>query len=206
MARNKAKQVIENIIFSSKWILIPFLFVLILSLVIYAYFDVKEFIEYVLQLNNFSKDDAMLMVIKLIDITMISNLCKMIITGSYTSFINKEHGNSGEQVSSGMLKVKMATSLIGVTAINLLEKSMSIKQSLSATATNASWTVLFQLGFVHIVFLLSAVVLVYVDRLHEKSEQGKEELKLREHDLKIKHNEHDLSKAAHKATHTLRTV
>jgi uncharacterized membrane protein YqhA len=43
---------------------------------------------------------------------MIANLVKMIITGSYHSFVDKEHGFKGENANSGMLKVKISTSLI----------------------------------------------------------------------------------------------
>lgn len=86
----------------------------------------------------------------------------MIITGSYNSFISKAHGVEGENVSSGMLKVKMATSLVGVTAIGLLSKSIDIYK--------VEWDVLYKLAFVHGVFLLSAIVLSVVDFLHLKSE------------------------------------
>jgi len=50
-----------------------------------------------------------------VDIVMIANLVKMIITGSYHSFIDKTHNEEIEKVSSGMLKVKMSTSILGVT-------------------------------------------------------------------------------------------
>lgn len=157
------KKWVEFIIFNSKWFLLPFYIVLILSLVVYTYFDIKEFIEYLERFKSLNKEDAMLTFIELIDITMIANLGKMIITGSYNSFISKEHGVEGENVSSGMLKVKMATSLVGVTGIGLLQKSIDI--------TAIDWDTLNKLVYVHIVFLVSAIVLEVVDYLHEKSEQ-----------------------------------
>ena len=52
-----------------------------------------------------------------VDIVMIANLVKMIITGSYNSFVSKKHDDENEKVSSGMLKVKMSTSIMGVSAI-----------------------------------------------------------------------------------------
>jgi uncharacterized protein (TIGR00645 family) len=133
---------------------------LILTLGVYTYFDVKSFIEYIGELHSINKEGAMLTFIELIDITMIANLGKMIITGSYNSFVSKTHGNDGENVSSGMLKVKMATSLVGITSIGILEKSVNI--------VNVPWDTLYKLAFVHGLFLFSALVLEIVDYLHEK--------------------------------------
>jgi uncharacterized protein (TIGR00645 family) len=155
------KKIIENIIFNTKWLLIPFLLVLALALTVYTYFDVKEFIEYILRIRRLNKEAAMLTFVELIDITMIANLGKMIITGSYNSFVSKSHGVEGENVSSGMLKVKMATSLVGVTAIAMLQKSIDIYK--------VDWDTLYKLAFVHTVFLLSAIILAAVDYLHLKS-------------------------------------
>lgn len=157
------KKFIEKIIFGSKWLLVPFYMVLILSLGIYTYFDIKEFGEYMFNLGHMDKEGAMLIFIQLIDITMIANLGKMIITGSYNSFISKEHGVEGENVSSGMLKVKMATSLVGVTGIGLLQKSIDIN--------TIDWETLHKMVYIHGTFLVSALILELVDYLHCKTEK-----------------------------------
>lgn len=155
------KKIVELIIFNAKWLLIPFYLVLILTLGVYTWFDIKSFIDYVSNLREITKEDAMLTFIELIDITMIANLGKMIITGSYNSFVSKDHGEQGENVSSGMLKVKMATSLVGVTGIGLLQKSIDV--------VSVNWDTLYKLGYVHIIFLFSAIILGLVDYLHEKT-------------------------------------
>ena len=133
-----------------------------MSLGVYTYFDLYEFIDYIEKLGISNKDSAMLTFIELIDMTMIANLGKMIITGSYNSFVSKDHGRSNEHISSGTLKVKMATSLVGITSIGLLQRSVNI--------TAASWDVLLKLAFVHGIFLLSSMILEFVDYLHEKTE------------------------------------
>ena len=153
---------VEYVSFGSKWLLLPFYIVLILSLGVYTYFDLYEFIDYIEKLGISNKDSAMLTFIELIDMAMIANLGKMIITGSYNSFVSKDHGRSNEHISSGTLKVKMATSLVGITSIGLLQRSVNI--------TAASWDVLLKLAFVHGIFLLSSMILEFVDYLHEKTE------------------------------------
>ena len=69
---------VEYVIFGSKWLLLPFYIVLILSLGVYTYFDLYEFIDYIEKLGISNKDSAMLTFIELIDMAMIANLGKMI--------------------------------------------------------------------------------------------------------------------------------
>ena len=176
--KNKLITIIEFIIFNAKWLLIPFYFVLILSLVIYTYFDIVTFIEYLHNFNTINKDSAMLTFIELIDMVMISNLGKMIWTGSYNSFVSKDHGQKNENISSGTLKVKMATSLVGITSIGLLQRSVSMNTS--------SWDLLLKLAFVHGIFLMSALILEFVDYLHEKTELAEKQHEEHLHNHKIK--------------------
>jgi len=144
----------ELIIFNAKWLLIPFYFKLIWTLIKLMY----HFI-----FHGKLESEDLISTLEDVDIVMIANLVKMIITGSYNSFVSKLHGNVGENISSGTLKVKMATSLVGVTAIALLSKSVNVEQ--------VSWEILYKLGFVHVIFLVSAISLQVVDYLHLKSEK-----------------------------------
>ena len=168
----KAKKFIEFIIFQSKWLLIPFYLVLICTLGVYTYFDVASFVEFIEHINILDKEGAMLTFIELIDIAMIANLGKMIITGSYNSFISKSHNNDGENIGSGMLKVNMATSMVGITSIGILAKSVHV--------ADVPWETLYKLGYVHCIFLLSSIVLEVVDYMHCKLE-----LKESEHEHKV---------------------
>jgi len=112
--------------------------------------------------TEMNKEVAMLTFIELIDMTMIANLGKMMITGSYNSFVAKDHGYKNENMSSGLLKVKMTTSLVGVTSISLLSKSIDVDL--------VSWDTLDKLLVIHGAFLLGSIVLEVIDYLHVKSE------------------------------------
>ena len=160
---------IEKVIFATRWLLIPFYIILMAALAIYMIIDVKEFIHYVEHFSILTKEGATLTVIEMIDLAMIAALCKMIVTGGYNSFISKEHGYPDENVGSGLLKVKMATSLIGVTSIALLAKSINISV-LNPNVKPISWDDLYKLGFIHVLFLVGALVLSFVDYMHIKTE------------------------------------
>ena len=111
-----------------------------------------------------SQEESMLVVLWIVDMAMIAYLMKMIITGSYHSFIAKDHGDTSEKASSGLLKVKMATSLIGVSSIHLLERFAGIEK------LGLEWDQLYKMLWIHFSFLIGALVLAVIDYLHEKSD------------------------------------
>jgi uncharacterized protein (TIGR00645 family) len=156
------KNIIVNILFGSKWLLTFFYFGLIIGMVCYAYVYVKEIIHLLSDVQSLSKEIVMITVLELVDMVMIANLVKMIITGSYNSSVDKTHGFSNENVSSGILKVKMSTSLIGVTSIHMLQSFINANQ--------VSWEVLNKQLIIHGVFIVGAIGLAYVEYLHDKGD------------------------------------
>ena len=147
------KNIIKTIIFSSKWLLIPFLLKLFWTLSVLGF----NFIVY----NHVTNEDIMA-TLEAVDIVMVATLIKMIITGSYHSFVDKNHGESGENSSSGLLKVKLASSIMGVSSIHLLQSFVS--------ANKVSWDVIDKQLVIHGIFILGCLVLAFVDYLHAKSE------------------------------------
>ena len=112
-------------------------------------------------------------VLGLIDVVMIANLLIMVIVGGYETFVSrlnlKGHPDQPEwlsHVNAGVLKVKLATALIGISSIHLL------KTFINAEAYNEK-TLIAQVG-IHITFLLSALAIAATDRLLPRPPYGKE--------------------------------
>ncbi|MCM0044400.1 MAG: YqhA family protein [Burkholderiaceae bacterium] len=106
----------------------------------------------------------MLVVLGLIDVVMISNLLIMVIVGGYETFVSRMHlENHPDQpewlshVNASVLKVKLATAIIGISSIHLL------KTFINASAHDTK-TLYAQTG-IHVVFLLSALAIAAADRL-----------------------------------------
>ncbi len=106
----------------------------------------------------------MLVVLALIDVVMISNLLIMVIVGGYETFVSRlrleGHPDQPEwlnQVNASVLKVKLATAIIGISSIHLLKTFIS--------AANYSEKVLMWQTIIHITFLLSALAIAMTDRL-----------------------------------------
>jgi uncharacterized protein (TIGR00645 family) len=156
------KSLIERMLFGSKWLLVPFYFGLIIAQSVYLYWFCKDVWHLISTASSISKESGMLIVLELVDIVMIANLIKMIISGSYTSFITKDHDEKSEKSSSGLLKVKMASSLVGVSSIHLLQSFIN--------AESLEWDIIIKQMWMHGAFLVGALVLMVIEYLHVKSE------------------------------------
>jgi uncharacterized protein (TIGR00645 family) len=106
----------------------------------------------------------MLVVLALIDVVMISNLLIMVIVGGYETFVSRMnlegHPDQPEwlsHVNASVLKVKLATAIIGISSIHLLKTFIN--------AANYTDKVLIAQTVIHITFLLSAMAIAYTDRL-----------------------------------------
>lgn len=152
---NKLKKLIEQVIFGSKWLLIPFYFKLFYTLarLMYNFFIFGT-------LSN----EILMQTLEDVDIVMIANLVKMIITGSYNSFVDKGHRIEGEQISSGALKVKMSTSVMGVSSIHLLQTFIN--------AEHVDFEVIIKQLCIHGIFIVGAIILAWIDFLHCKTENN----------------------------------
>jgi uncharacterized protein (TIGR00645 family) len=116
----------------------------------------------------------MLVVLALIDVVMISNLLIMVIVGGYETFVSRmyleSHPDQPEwlsHVNASVLKVKLATAIIGISSIHLLKTFIN--------ADNYSEKVLIAQTAIHITFLFSAMAIAYTDRLmHPVDKAAKE--------------------------------
>jgi uncharacterized protein (TIGR00645 family) len=106
----------------------------------------------------------MLVVLALIDVVMISNLLIMVIIGGYETFVSRlnleGHPDQPEwlsHVNAAVLKVKLATAIIGISSIHLLKTFIA--------AANYEEKVLLWQTVIHVAFLFSALAIAWADRI-----------------------------------------
>lgn len=159
------------LIFSSRWLQLPLYLGLIVAQGVYVFLFVKELWHLVLHMTTFSEQEIMLVVLGLIDVVMISNLLVMVIVGGYETFVSRMglqgHPDQPEwlsHVSSGVLKVKLSMAIIGISSIHLLRTFIETSRIGQPSSTITAEAVMWQ-TIIHSVFILSAIGIVYVDRL-----------------------------------------
>ena len=184
------------VIFGSRWLQLPLYLGLILAqgvYVVHFWVELVHLIEAALgnqeslrlifeasgqkvagaQPTHLTETTIMLVVLGLIDVVMISNLLIMVIVGGYETFVSRMNLEGHEDqpewldhVNASVLKVKLATAIIGISSIHLLKTFIN--------AQNYTDKVLIAQTMIHIAFLFSAMAIAYTDRLlhHPSPDNG----------------------------------
>jgi len=162
---------LAHLIFSSRWLQLPLYLGLIVAQVVYVGLFMKELWHLLLHASEFGEQQIMLVVLGLIDVVMISNLLVMVIVGGYETFVSrlKLQGHPDEpewlsHVNAGVLKVKLAMAIIGISSIHLLRTFIEASNLGSEGSRFTEAGIMWQ-TIIHVVFVLSAIGIAYVDRM-----------------------------------------
>src|SRR5829696_6337330 len=172
-SQRKALRPIPLLIFSSRWLQLPLYIGLIVAQCVYVFLFLKELVHLVLHAAEFTEQQIMLVVLGLIDVVMISNLLVMVIVGGYETFVSRLHlqGHPDQpewlsHVNAGVLKVKLATALIGISSIHLLKTFIEAGHVGTDKTTYTTSGIVLQ-TVIHSIFILSAIGIAYVDRMSQ---------------------------------------
>lgn len=160
----KQTNMMGNILFGSRWLQLPLYLGLIVAQGVYVFHFAVELFHLVQKVPYLNEADIMLIVLGLIDVVMISNLLIMVIVGGYETFVSRLNleGHPDEpdwlsHVNANLLKVKLATAIIGISSIHLLKTFIN--------AENLSDKVLMWQTIIHMAFVFSAISIAYIDKL-----------------------------------------
>lgn len=155
---------LSAILFGSRWLQMPLYLGLIVAQAVYVYLFWVELTHLVQETPHLTEEKIMLIVLGLIDVVMISNLLIMVIVGGYETFVSRLglEGHPDEpdwlsHVNANVLKVKLATAIIGISSIHLLKTFIN--------APNLDEKTLLWQVVIHMSFVLSAVGIAAIDRL-----------------------------------------
>ena len=167
MEVSSSSKSLGNLIFLSRWLQAPLYFGLIVAQGVYVFRFFVELWHLVSHATHLKEVDIMLAVLTLIDVVMIANLLIMVIVGGFETFVSRlnleGHPDQPEwlsHVNAGILKVKLATALIGISSIHLLKSFIGVH---SLTDKELLWQVV-----IHLTFVLSAFMLAWTDRISTK--------------------------------------
>lgn len=153
-------------IFMSRWLQAPLYIGLIVAQGVYVWQFWLELIHLISMMkgNEITETALMLIVLGLIDVVMISNLLVMVIVGGWETFVSRldlqDHPDQPEwlsHVNAGVLKVKLATAIIGISSIHLLKTFIN-------ASTYDEKTLLWQ-TMIHVTFVLSALAIAYTEKI-----------------------------------------
>lgn len=154
-------------IFAVRWILYPINIALCIALFFYVVgFLVNDyrFVKDMFSHWTWDMEAMMVMLLGFVDASMVANLIVMVVQGGHRIFIHKfdlEDRSSRPQwldhIDSGILKVKIALSIAGITLVQILKDFVNLEK--------VQWELTQHRIVIHIVALFSALMMALIWRV-----------------------------------------
>jgi len=168
---NQIGRIVELIVFSSRWLVVPFLFGLIAGLAALIFKFGAKLLDFVLHVGAAEPTETIVGLLGLVDLTLTANLVVIVICSSYENFVAPidyaEHPNWPPglvQIGFAGLKQKLLGSIVAIAAVNVLEWFADIDRQVDSV--KLAWVVGILLAFA-----IAMLVLAAADRL---SREGRE--------------------------------
>lgn len=163
----KIETTLEYIIFASRWLQAPLYFGLIVAQIAYTIKFIQELVHIIGSATVATELQLLLGILSLVDFTMVANLLAMVIIGGYATFVSKlnveNHDDKPDwldHIDPGTIKVKLASSLIGISSIHLLRSFIDISVN---DIEKIKWQII-----IHITFIASTVFLAISEYIMSK--------------------------------------
>lgn len=166
-ATKRVETTLENLLFSSRWLLAPFYFGLAISLIVLLIKFLIELAHLATGAFTYSESDVILGLLTLVDLTLTGSLLIIVIFSGYENFVSKmDHSDHSDRpewmgtIDFGALKLKMLSSIVAISAVQLLRQFMSLGDVTPERERQLMWLVI-----IHVVFVVSSVLLALSDRI-----------------------------------------
>lgn len=159
------EQIAEKFLYASRWLLAPIYLGLSFGLLILGIKFFQEVIHVFPLILSQSEADVVLLILSLIDLSLVGGLLVMVMLSGYENFVSSIDIKEGTEklswigkMDAGSLKQKVAASIVAISSIHLLKVFMNAE---AIDNDKLLWYIL-----IHLTFVLSAVLMAYVDRLN----------------------------------------
>lgn len=156
----------EQVLYASRWLLAPIYLGLSFGLIILGIKFFQEIFHTLPIIFSLSENQVVLVILSLVDMSLVGGLLVMVMLSGYENFVSSIDIAEGKEklswlgkLDSGSLKQKVAASIVAISSIHLLQAFMN------ATVIDndkLQWYVI-----IHLTFVLSALVMAYVDRMNK---------------------------------------
>lgn len=160
------EDLLEKLIIYSRWMQAPIYLGLIVASLAYSVHFIIELVKMLAAFGTYNQTTFMLAILGLIDISMVINLLIVVIIGGYWTFVSKiEMAKDSDQldylgkITASSLKIKLIVSLVSISGVHLLETFINIK--------NFEIEQVVMKIAIHLVFIISALLLAWTDKLQE---------------------------------------
>jgi uncharacterized protein (TIGR00645 family) len=154
--------IVERIILSSRWLLVVFYLGLVAALALYAVSFVYKFYKIAIMVFTYDESDMILAMLGLIDAALVASLIVMVMISGYENFVSRFDEGDAEvsflgKLDSGSLKIKVASSIVAISSIHLLQIFLNVQ---SYSSEQLMWATI-----IHLAFVVSALMLGFLEQI-----------------------------------------
>jgi len=167
------ERVIEQAIFSSRWLMAPIYLGLIgcLGILIITFF--RELSEALPRVMTLDETDVILLILSLVDLSLAGNLVLIILFSGYENFVSKIEAARGSKdrpewmgtLDFSGLKIKLIASIVAISGIHLLKVFMDVDKY--------DYQQLIWFTAIHLTFVVSGVAFALMDLIEAKAHNAK---------------------------------
>ncbi len=164
--------VLEAWLFRSRWLMAPFYLGLVIALAGLLVVFANEAWHELSHVFTMKPEEAILMALSLIDLSLAGNLLLIVIFSGYENFVSKMNVSHEDRpgwmgtVDFSGLKMKLIASIVAISAIALLKAFMRAAEGEAIDDRHLAWLV-----GIHITFVVSGVLLALMDLLASKADK-----------------------------------
>ena len=163
----------ERLLFGARWLLAPIYAGMVLTLLVIVAVFARELIVELGRLGTLNGEEAILLALSLIDLSLTGNLLLVVIFAGYESFVSQLHIGEHEDRPSWLgtidfagLKLKVIASIVAISAVALLRAFLLLDNPAAGfDAARLRWMVVIQLTFV-----VSGVLLALMDWISARTD------------------------------------
>ncbi|WP_291013172.1 TIGR00645 family protein [Hydrogenophaga sp.] len=164
---NKFELTLEKVIFSSRWLLVPFFLGLIVSMAVLLIKFFKEMALLIQGVLGIIEHDTVISILTLVDTALIAVLLLIIVFSSYENFVSKLSIGDHEDRPAWMgkvgfsdLKMKLIGAIVAISAVELL-KAFLVSTTLSSE--QLKWKIA-----IHLTFVVSGLLFALADWISDQ--------------------------------------
>lgn len=162
-------------IFAVRWVLYPINVALVVALSLYVVAFLVNDYRFIVHGFTWDMESLMVMLLGFVDASMVANLIVMVVQGGHRIFIHRFETSGKDErpqwldhIDSGILKVKIALSIAGITLVQILKDFVNLEK--------VNWTLTQHRIIIHLVALFSALMMAFIWRVtHPEWQQEPQE-------------------------------
>jgi uncharacterized protein (TIGR00645 family) len=128
------KTIFEKVLFACRWLLAPFFVALVVALVALIIKVATRAYEMAAQILSLSEEEVILGALGVVDLTLSACLIVLVVFSTYSNFVSRVDLANHSQwpawligIDYSELKLKLAASIVAISAIKLLEAFMNVE-------------------------------------------------------------------------------